>query len=62
MKATASRPSTPRFSLTLWSSVLCGYLAVKAVLCLGLGLGDRLASVGTCISCLLLCWRLDLRC
>jgi hypothetical protein len=54
MKATASGPSRPGFSLFLWAGLLCGYLAIKAVLSLGLGLGDRLASYGTCIYFLLL--------
>jgi len=54
MKATASRPSRPGFSLSWWPGLLVGFLVVKAVLSLGLGLGDRLAPYGTCIYFLLL--------
>jgi hypothetical protein len=54
MKATASGPYRPGFSPSLWPSLLVGFLALKAVLSLGLGLGDRLAPYGTCIYLLLL--------
>jgi hypothetical protein len=54
MKATASGPPRHRFSLSVWSSVLLGYLAIKAVLSLVLGLGDKLAPYGTSIYFLLL--------
>jgi hypothetical protein len=38
----------------VWSSLLFGFLALKAVLSLGLGLGDKLAPYGTSIYFLLL--------
>src|SRR5271156_4814738 len=49
MKVTASRPPRHGFSLSVWSSLLFGFLAIKAVLSLGLGLGDQLAPYGTSI-------------
>jgi hypothetical protein len=54
MKVTASGPPRHGFSLSVWSSVLFGFLAIKAVLSLGLGLGDKLAPYGTSIYFLLL--------
>jgi hypothetical protein len=54
MKVTASGPSRHGFSLSLWPSLLFGFLAIKAVLSLVLGLGDKLAPYGTSIYFLLL--------
>ncbi len=54
MKVRASGPSSRGFSLTWWCALLVGFLAIKAVLSLGLGLGDKLAPVGTCVYFLLL--------
>jgi|SRR5579863_1834348 hypothetical protein len=54
MKVTASGPPRHGFSLSLWPSLLFGYLAIKAVLSLVLGLGDKLAPYGTGIYLLLL--------
>jgi len=54
MKVTASGAPRHRFSLSVWSSVLFGFLAIKAILSLGLGLGDKLAPYGTGIYFLLL--------
>src|SRR5580698_7170462 len=47
MKVTASRPPRHGFSLSLWSGLLFAFLAIKAVLSLVLGLGDKLAPYGT---------------
>jgi hypothetical protein len=49
MKVTASRPPRHGFSLSFWPGLLVGFLGIKAVLSLGLGLGDRLAPYGTSI-------------
>lgn len=51
-----SLPAQPRlrFPLTAWPSLLIGFLVIKAVLSLVLGLGDRLALYGTCAYFLLL--------
>jgi hypothetical protein len=49
MKVTASGPPRHGFSLSFWPSLLIGFLAIKAVLSLGLGLGDQLAPYGTSI-------------
>jgi hypothetical protein len=54
MKVTASGPPRHGFSLSIWPSVLVGFLAIKAVLSLVLGLGDKLAPYGTSIYFLLL--------
>ncbi len=54
MKVTASGPSRPGLPLSAWSSLLVGFLAIKAILSLGLGLGDKLAPIGTCFYFLLL--------
>ncbi|MFZ3216681.1 MAG: hypothetical protein WA192_11535 [Candidatus Acidiferrales bacterium] len=47
MKVAASGPSRHRFPLSVWFSLLVGFLAIKAVLSLGLGLGDKLAMYGS---------------
>jgi hypothetical protein len=54
MKFNAPEPPRHGFSPSLWSILLIGYLAVKAVLSLVLGLGDKLAPYGTVIYLLLL--------
>src|SRR5580698_6842487 len=54
MKVTASGPPGHGFSLSFWSSLLFGFLAIKAVLSLVLGLGDKLAPYGTSAYFLLL--------
>src|ERR1700684_1268952 len=54
MKVTASRPPRQGFSPSLGSSLLFGFLAIKAVLSLALGLGDKLAPYGTSAYFLLL--------
>jgi hypothetical protein len=54
MKVTASGPPRRWFSHSLWSSLLFGFLVIKAVLSLVLGLGDKLAPYGTGIYFLLL--------
>jgi hypothetical protein len=54
MKVTASGPPSHEFSLSIWSSVLVGFLAIKAVLSLVPGLGNKLAPYGTSIYFLLL--------
>jgi uncharacterized RDD family membrane protein YckC len=54
MTVTASRPPRHGFSLSLWPSLLFGFLAIKAVLSLVLELGDKLAPYGTSIYFLLL--------
>jgi hypothetical protein len=54
MKLTASGPPRHGFSLSIWSSVLVGFLAIKAVLSLVLGLGDKLAPYGASVYFLLL--------
>ncbi len=47
MMVTPSVPRRLRFPLSLWSSVLVGFLILKAVLSLGLGLGEKLALYGS---------------
>jgi hypothetical protein len=47
MMVTPSVPRRLRFPLSLWSSVLVGFLVIKAVLSLGLGLGEKLALYGS---------------
>ena len=47
MMVTPSLPRRLRFPLSLWSSVLVGFLVIKAVLSLGLGLGEKLALYGS---------------
>lgn len=54
MKVTASGPPGHGSSLSIWAGVLFGFLAIKAVLSLGLGLGDKLAPCGTSVYFLLL--------
>jgi hypothetical protein len=54
MTITASGPPRHRFSLFLWLSLLIGFIAIKAVLSLVLGLGDKLAPYGTGVYFLLL--------
>jgi hypothetical protein len=49
MKVTGSGPPRDGFSHPLWPALLFGFLAVKTVLSLGLGLGDKLAPYGTSI-------------
>jgi hypothetical protein len=49
MKATGSGPPRYEFPHFLWPALLFGFLAVKTVLSLGLGLGDKLAPYGTSI-------------
>ena len=47
MMVTPSVPRRLRFPPSLWSSVLIGFLILKAVLSLGLGLGQKLAPYGS---------------
>jgi len=47
MMVTPSVPRRLRFPLSLWSSVLVGFLVLKAILSLGLGLGNKLALYGS---------------
>jgi hypothetical protein len=54
MMVTPSVPRRLRFPLSLWSAVLVGFLVIKAVLSLGLGLGNKLALYGGCAYFLLL--------
>jgi hypothetical protein len=49
MKITASGRPRHGLSHSFWPSLLLGFLAIKALLSLGLGLGDRLAPYGTSI-------------
>jgi hypothetical protein len=44
---TPSVPHRLRFPLSLWSSLLVGFLVVKAVLTLGFGLGNKLVLYGS---------------
>lgn len=54
MMVTPSVPRRLRFPLSLWSSVLVGFLVIKAILSLGLGLGEKLALYGSAAYFLLL--------
>jgi hypothetical protein len=54
MMVTPSVPRRLRSPLSLWSSVLVGFLVIKAILSLGLGLGNRLALYGSAAYFLLL--------
>lgn len=54
MMVTPAVPRRLRFSLSLWSSVLVGFLVLKAILSLGLGLGEKLAPYGSAAYFLLL--------
>jgi hypothetical protein len=54
MKVTASGSPRRGFALSIWPSVLVGFLAIKAVLSLVLGPGDKLAPYGASIYFLLL--------
>jgi hypothetical protein len=54
MKVTASGPPRRGFSPAIWSSLLFGFLAIKAVLSFVLGLRDKLAPYGTSVYFLIL--------
>jgi len=54
MKVAASGPPRRGFSPTIWSSLLFGFLAIKAVLSFVLGLRDELAPYGTSVYFLIL--------
>jgi hypothetical protein len=47
MMVTPSVRARLRFPLSLWSGLLAGFLVIKAVLSLALGLGDKLAPYGS---------------
>jgi hypothetical protein len=54
MKVSASRPPRHGFSLSFWTGLLFGFLAIKVVLWLVLRLGDKLVPYGTSAYFLLL--------
>ncbi len=47
MIATRSAPHRLRFPLSWWPGLLVGFLVIKAILSLGLGLGDKLVLYGS---------------